>query len=47
MECFYNNCIPSGSHGAGTAHETETPIIAWGAGINHWKNMQPKDNQYV
>lgn len=34
-----------GAHGAGTAHETETPIVAWGAGINYWKafNDAPND----
>lgn len=28
-----------GAHGAGTAHETETPIVTWGAGINDWKEL--------
>lgn len=28
-----------GAHGAGTAHETETPIVVWGAGINHWSKV--------
>ncbi|XP_055319471.1 GPI ethanolamine phosphate transferase 1 [Sitodiplosis mosellana] len=35
-----------GAHGAGTAHETETPIIAWGAGVNYWKNLDHHDTQH-
>ncbi|XP_031622436.1 GPI ethanolamine phosphate transferase 1 isoform X2 [Contarinia nasturtii] len=34
-----------GSHGAGTNHETETPIVAWGAGVNCWKKLTHPDNK--
>lgn len=33
-----------GAHGAGTAHETETPFIAWGAGINFWQRLNEAPN---
>ena len=28
-----------GSHGAGMAHETETPLLAWGAGVRRARNV--------
>ena len=28
-----------GSHGAGMAHETETPLLAWGAGVRRARNI--------
>lgn len=28
-----------GAHGAGTEHETDTPFLAWGAGVNHWESI--------
>lgn len=29
----------AGAHGAGAAHETETPFVAWGAGFANWRQM--------
>lgn len=29
----------AGAHGAGMAHETETPFVAWGAGFANWRAM--------
>lgn len=31
-----------GSHGSGHPSETETPFVAWGAGIRHWRNIRTK-----
>lgn len=36
-----------GAHGAGTAHETETPFVAWGAGVNYWKELYEVPNDVV
>lgn len=33
-----------GSHGSGSDHETQTPFIAWGAGIKQ-ENVQKDLNQ--
>lgn len=29
-----------GSHGSGNAYETETPFLAWGAGVSYWVNIK-------
>ena len=33
-----------GSHGAGLDHETQTPILAWGAGIRHPRQTDRVDS---
>lgn len=35
-----------GGHGAGTAHETETPIVAWGAGVKYWKHIENTKHRF-
>lgn len=33
-----------GSHGAGMAHETETPLLAWGAGVRRARNISAAES---
>lgn len=42
-----HDLIVLGSHGAGTAYETETPFIAWGSGVNYWRNLNNQHSEYV
>lgn len=35
-----------GAHGAGTEHETETPFVAWGAGLHLGKDV-PQKRSYI
>uniref|UniRef100_A0A182N5A5 GPI ethanolamine phosphate transferase 1 n=1 Tax=Anopheles dirus TaxID=7168 RepID=A0A182N5A5_9DIPT len=36
-----------GSHGAGDPLETETPFLAWGAGINYWQGVNPGPDRSI